>query len=175
MTLWGHFEAPYFKMLNDASVASAGSYIRTCRRIRNSKKIATIRDFHQNICVNPTNYYWFWVNWVKEYLWGGEEVFVCLFVCFCFVLFFSVFVFVFCFVFLICNDHVYTINGMPCWFRYRLQCNIRTAYRFYSPFKYSFIFHQKLINKGIRPIHAYGKMLVSKHRHERRVKFYVYQ
>ena len=41
-------------MLNDASVASAGSYIRTCRRIRNSKKIATIRDFHQNICVNST-------------------------------------------------------------------------------------------------------------------------
>ena len=41
-------------MLNDTSVASAGSYIRTCRRIRNSKKIATIRDFHQNICVNPT-------------------------------------------------------------------------------------------------------------------------
>ena len=54
ITLWGHFEAPYFKMLNDASVASAGSYVRTCRRIRNSKKIATIRDFHQNICVNPT-------------------------------------------------------------------------------------------------------------------------
>ena len=41
-------------MLNDTSVASAGSYIRTCRRIRNSKKIATIPDFHQNICVNPT-------------------------------------------------------------------------------------------------------------------------
>ena len=42
-------------MLNDTNVASAGSYIRTCRRIRNSKKIATIRDFHQNVCVNPTN------------------------------------------------------------------------------------------------------------------------
>ena len=42
-------------MLNDTSVASAGSHIRTCRRIRNSKKIATIRDFHQNICVDPTN------------------------------------------------------------------------------------------------------------------------
>ena len=41
-------------MLNDTSVASAGSYIRTCRRIRKNKKIATIRDFHQNICVNPT-------------------------------------------------------------------------------------------------------------------------
>ena len=43
-------------MINDTSVASAGSYIRTCRRIRNSKKIATIRDFHQNIWVNPTIY-----------------------------------------------------------------------------------------------------------------------
>ena len=41
-------------MLNDTSVASAGSYNRTCRRIRNSKKIATIRDFHQNISVNST-------------------------------------------------------------------------------------------------------------------------
>ena len=41
-------------MLNDTSVASAGSDIRTCRRIRNGKKIATIRDFHQNICVNST-------------------------------------------------------------------------------------------------------------------------
>ena len=41
-------------MLNDTNVASAGSYIRTSERIRNSKKIATIRDFHQNICVNPT-------------------------------------------------------------------------------------------------------------------------
>ena len=33
-------------MLNDASVASACFYVRTCRRVRNSKKIATIRDFH---------------------------------------------------------------------------------------------------------------------------------
>ena len=41
-------------MLNDTSMASAGFYIRTCRRIRNSKKFATIRNFHQNICVNPT-------------------------------------------------------------------------------------------------------------------------
>ena len=55
-------------MLNDASVASAGSYVSTCRIIRNSKKIATIRYFHQNICVNPTSMAdwqlticWFWV------------------------------------------------------------------------------------------------------------------
>ena len=47
-------------MLNDASVASVGSYVSTCRRIRNSKKIATIRDFHQNICVNPTS------NWTSN-------------------------------------------------------------------------------------------------------------
>ena len=52
-------------MLNDASVASAGSYIRTCRRIRNSKKISTIRDFHQNICVNSTRIYGIWGNFVK--------------------------------------------------------------------------------------------------------------
>ena len=38
-------------MLNDTSVASAGSYIRMYKN-PNSKKIATIRDFHQNICVN---------------------------------------------------------------------------------------------------------------------------
>ena len=37
-------------MLNDARVASACSYVRTCRRVRNSKKIATIRDF---ICLHP--------------------------------------------------------------------------------------------------------------------------
>ena len=46
ITLWGNFDAPYLKLLNDASVASACSYVRTCRRVRNSKKIATIRDFH---------------------------------------------------------------------------------------------------------------------------------
>ena len=33
-------------MLNDARVASACLYVRTCRRVRNSKNIATIRDFH---------------------------------------------------------------------------------------------------------------------------------
>ena len=46
INLWGNFDAPYLKLLNDASVASACSYVRTCRRVRNSKKIATIRDFH---------------------------------------------------------------------------------------------------------------------------------
>ena len=46
ITLWGNLDAPYLKLLNDASMASACSYVRTCRRIRNSKKIATIRDFH---------------------------------------------------------------------------------------------------------------------------------
>ena len=52
-------------------VASAGSYIRTCRRIRNSKKIATIRDFHQNICVNPTIIlYLYDIKNIKE----GKEV-----------------------------------------------------------------------------------------------------
>ena len=46
ITLWGNFDAPYLKLLNDASVASTCFYVRTCRRVRNSKKIATIRDFH---------------------------------------------------------------------------------------------------------------------------------
>ena len=46
ITLWGNFDAPYLKLLNDASVASAFFHVRTCRRVRNSKKIATIRDFH---------------------------------------------------------------------------------------------------------------------------------
>ena len=46
ITLWGNFDAPYLKLLNDASVASACFYVRTCRRVRNSKNIATIRDFH---------------------------------------------------------------------------------------------------------------------------------
>ena len=46
ITLWGNFDALYLKLFNDASVASACFYVRTCRRVRNSKKIATIRDFH---------------------------------------------------------------------------------------------------------------------------------
>ena len=46
ITLWGNLDAPYLKLLNDASMASACSYANTCRRVRNSQKIATIRDFH---------------------------------------------------------------------------------------------------------------------------------
>ena len=46
ITLWCHFKAPYFKMLNDARVALACLYVRTCQRVRNSKNIATVRDFH---------------------------------------------------------------------------------------------------------------------------------
>ena len=46
ITLWGHLKTPYFKMLNDARVASACLYVKTCQRARNSKNIATIRDFH---------------------------------------------------------------------------------------------------------------------------------
>ena len=50
---WGDFQAPYFRILNDARVASAQcSYIRTCQRVKNSIKIATIRDFQVHICVN---------------------------------------------------------------------------------------------------------------------------
>ena len=54
ITLWGHFKASYFKMLNDARVASACLYVRTGQRVRNSKNIATIRDFQVYICVNST-------------------------------------------------------------------------------------------------------------------------
>ena len=57
ITLWDHFKAPYFKMLNDACMVSAGSYVRTCRRIRNRKKIATICDFHLCTCMNLTRKY----------------------------------------------------------------------------------------------------------------------
>ena len=46
MTLWDHFGASYFKMLNDTNVASADAYVKTCRRIRNSKKKnASVRDY----------------------------------------------------------------------------------------------------------------------------------
>ena len=41
-------------MLNDARVASACLYVRTCQRVRNSKNIATIRDFQVHIRVNST-------------------------------------------------------------------------------------------------------------------------
>ena len=54
ITLLGHFKAPYFKMLNDARVASACLYVRTCQRVRNSKNIAAIREFHVYIRVNST-------------------------------------------------------------------------------------------------------------------------
>ena len=50
----GHFKASYFKMLNDARVVSACLYVRTCQRVRNSKNIATIRDFQVHIRVNST-------------------------------------------------------------------------------------------------------------------------
>ena len=42
----GHFDAPNFKLSNGASVASMCSDVRTCQRIRNSQKLATIHDFH---------------------------------------------------------------------------------------------------------------------------------
>ena len=41
-------------MLNDAKVASACLYVRTCQRVRNRKNIATIRDFQVYIRVNLT-------------------------------------------------------------------------------------------------------------------------
>ena len=54
ITLWGHFKAPYFKMLNDARVASTWLDVRTCQRVRNIKNIATICDFQLYIRVNST-------------------------------------------------------------------------------------------------------------------------
>ena len=54
ITQWGHFKASYFKMLNDARVASACLYVRTCQRVRNSKNIGTIRDFQLHVRVNST-------------------------------------------------------------------------------------------------------------------------
>ena len=66
-------------MLNDTSVASAGSYIRTCRRIRNSKKIATIRDFHQNICVNLTTRLWTQCKFIPSfYIRSNADVLIIL-------------------------------------------------------------------------------------------------
>ena len=38
ITLWGHFEAPYFKMLNDARVASACLHVRTCQKSQKQQK-----------------------------------------------------------------------------------------------------------------------------------------
>ena len=41
-------------MLNDTRVASACLYVRTYQRVRNSKNIATIRDFQVHVRVNST-------------------------------------------------------------------------------------------------------------------------
>ena len=46
IVLWGHFEAPYFKLPNDARVVSVCSCVGTCQRVRNSQRIAAIHDFH---------------------------------------------------------------------------------------------------------------------------------
>ena len=54
ITLWCHFKASYFKMLNDTRVASVCLYVRTCQRVRNSKNIAIIRDFQLHVRVNST-------------------------------------------------------------------------------------------------------------------------
>ena len=67
ITLWGHFKAPYFKMLNDARVASACLYVRTCQRVRNIKNIATIRDFQVYIRVNST------IEWKTAYMHGYTD------------------------------------------------------------------------------------------------------
>ena len=69
--LWPHgviLKVPYLKMLNDASdsVASAVFSFRTCRRIRNSKKITSIRDFHISICINPAI-----LSEANSFIWGG--------------------------------------------------------------------------------------------------------
>ena len=69
ITLWGNFDAPYLKLLNDARVASACFYVRTCRRVRNSKKIATIRDFHlpgSFLCLSTR------LLWKEEMSFGGD-------------------------------------------------------------------------------------------------------
>ena len=41
---WGRFDTPFSKLPNDARMASV--YVRTCRRVRNIQKIATVGDFH---------------------------------------------------------------------------------------------------------------------------------
>ena len=95
ITLWGNFDAPYLKLLNDASVASSCFYVRTCRRVRNSKKIATIRDFHLPVsflCLstrltrraraifnrNPARYYSIIfrapVHWIKSMVWHDNRM-----------------------------------------------------------------------------------------------------
>ena len=77
ITLWGNFDAPYLKLLNDASVASACFSVRTCRRIRNSKKIATIRDFHlpgSFLCLS-TRLTWFGMCY-QDFVLAGALTFV---------------------------------------------------------------------------------------------------
>ena len=72
MTLWGHFQAPHFKIFIDASVALAGSPLRICRRIRNNKKIAMFSDFPplvslpestQLFCLRDTSCWRSWLLW----------------------------------------------------------------------------------------------------------------
>ena len=48
------FKPLYFEMLNNAKVASACSYVRRCRKVRNSQNIAPIRDLKMFFCVNST-------------------------------------------------------------------------------------------------------------------------
>ena len=71
ITLWGHFKAAYFKMLNDARVATACLHVRTCQRVRNSKNIATVRDFQVHVCVNSTmvfdSGYIYGVNFIAKF------------------------------------------------------------------------------------------------------------
>ena len=45
ITLWGNFDIFYVKLLNDTSVASACSYVRTLKS-QKQQEIATIRNFH---------------------------------------------------------------------------------------------------------------------------------
>ena len=54
--LWDNFQAPYYKRLNDARVASTCFYVRTCQRVKNSRNIATIHDFQIYIRVNSLFY-----------------------------------------------------------------------------------------------------------------------
>ena len=74
ITLWGNFDAPYLKLLNDASVASACFYVRTCRRVKNSKKIATIRDFHlpgSFLCLSTRLLMYLWSVCFRAFLQGS--------------------------------------------------------------------------------------------------------
>ena len=54
ITLWGNFDAPYLKLLNDASVASACFYVRTCRRVKTATKLqlyaTSIYQVHSFVC-----------------------------------------------------------------------------------------------------------------------------